>query len=187
MDWFPNPLPRDPDALKILADQYERYDVATMLARALRRAAENEIVAKLQSNQIRTQQDALACQDGEICDLRLRLDRHAQCMANQESMIRRLLAALEEARNAQQYKAAELEPTASGSACSIVINLSGEGGEDPALEKGSALDVLEDAWGVIANVGWETQSHVWRLAAERVRDAYHKLIKETNVEGAPKT
>lgn len=41
------------------------------------------------------------------------------------------------------------------------------------------LDLLGDAWGVIANAGggnWLLESKEWQGAAERWRDAYHKIL-----------
>lgn len=40
-------------------------------------------------------------------------------------------------------------------------------------------DLVEAAWGIIANVGrgdWDSQPSDWRAAAERWRDAYHAQL-----------
>lgn len=47
---------------------------------------------------------------------------------------------------------------------------------------GSA-DLLEWAWGIIANAGggnWELESPEWREAASRWRDAYHGTLSALN-------
>ncbi len=44
-------------------------------------------------------------------------------------------------------------------------------------------DMLEAAWGIIANVDlgdWARQRPEWREAAEKWRDAYHRSIKVGN-------
>jgi len=44
----------------------------------------------------------------------------------------------------------------------------------------SDLDLLEDAWGIIANAGggnWKLESDGWRKAAKKWRDRYHRRIK----------
>lgn len=43
-----------------------------------------------------------------------------------------------------------------------------------------ASDLLETAWGIIANVGggdWERESELWRSAAVSWRDRYFKKIR----------
>lgn len=40
-------------------------------------------------------------------------------------------------------------------------------------------DLLEAAWGLIANVGqgnWDTQTEGWKEAATRWREGYHRVI-----------
>ena len=37
-------------------------------------------------------------------------------------------------------------------------------------------DLIESAWGIIANVRWEDQNANWREAAIRWRDRYHKRL-----------
>lgn len=47
------------------------------------------------------------------------------------------------------------------------------------LDEHRAMDLLETAWGIIANAGggnWETQSAEWRTAAEGWRDGYHDVL-----------
>ena len=52
------------------------------------------------------------------------------------------------------------------------------------------IDLLESAWGIIANAGggdWTTQTDDWQIAAARWREKYHnlpemKLNKEAPVE-----
>ena len=52
------------------------------------------------------------------------------------------------------------------------------------------MDLLESAWGIIANAGggdWTTQTDDWQRAAARWREEYHsipemKLNKESPVE-----
>jgi hypothetical protein len=42
-------------------------------------------------------------------------------------------------------------------------------------------DLLETAWGVIANAyggNWDQADDVWRSAAERWRDRWHELLKQ---------
>jgi hypothetical protein len=42
------------------------------------------------------------------------------------------------------------------------------------------VDLLESAWGIIANAGggdWTTQTAEWQEAARRWRDSYHEAIK----------
>ena len=43
----------------------------------------------------------------------------------------------------------------------------------------NAADLLEAAWGIIANAGggnWETQTKEWQKAAARWRDRYHTTL-----------
>lgn len=43
-------------------------------------------------------------------------------------------------------------------------------------------DLLELAWGIIANAGggdWDTQTSEWKDAAIRWRDRYHETLKES--------
>ena len=42
-------------------------------------------------------------------------------------------------------------------------------------------DMLESAWGVIANAGggnWNLESEDWQTAAKRWRDKYHEVLGE---------
>ena len=53
--------------------------------------------------------------------------------------------------------------------------------ESIKAEDKNLLDMLELAWGVIANAGggdWETQTDDWQEAAVRWRDRYHSFIEE---------
>jgi len=46
-----------------------------------------------------------------------------------------------------------------------------------------AMDMLELAWGIIANAGggnWKTQTKDWQKAAAEWRDKYHNLLKGQN-------
>jgi hypothetical protein len=48
-------------------------------------------------------------------------------------------------------------------------------------------DLLETAWGIIANAGggnWDTQSLEWQLAAARWRDRYHEALSLRGLEQA---
>ena len=50
---------------------------------------------------------------------------------------------------------------------------------------GELLDLLSDAWGIIANAGggdWTTQTKQWQRAATQWRDDYHALafLKKEN-------
>lgn len=55
------------------------------------------------------------------------------------------------------------------------------------LETRYIVDLLERAWGIIANAGrditnegngWENESEEWQEAAIRWRDDFHSLLKE---------
>jgi len=45
-------------------------------------------------------------------------------------------------------------------------------------EIGKLLDLLDTAWGIIANAGWygEPKTSGWQEAAERWRDDYFKIL-----------
>jgi hypothetical protein len=50
---------------------------------------------------------------------------------------------------------------------------------DPsAVPAAEMLDLLESAWGVIANAGWDglARPDSWQQAAERWRDKYHDIL-----------
>jgi len=50
-------------------------------------------------------------------------------------------------------------------------------GSHPSPSKSKADELLEAAWGIIANAGgwdWKTQSKEWQIAAAGWRDQYHK-------------
>ena len=52
-------------------------------------------------------------------------------------------------------------------------------------EPAAAADLLELAWGLIANAGnsdWTTESAEWQEAAVRWRDEYHELIGARRIE-----
>lgn len=52
--------------------------------------------------------------------------------------------------------------------------------EDSALPSEPVMDLLEAAWGIIANAGagdWDSQPQAWREAAERWRDRYHAAVR----------
>jgi hypothetical protein len=47
--------------------------------------------------------------------------------------------------------------------------------------RADALDVLEAAWGIIANAGggdWTKETQMWQDAAARWRDRYHAILAE---------
>ncbi len=47
-----------------------------------------------------------------------------------------------------------------------------------AIHDSFQMDMLEEAWGIIANAGggaWETQGDEWQWAAESWRDKYHAI------------
>jgi hypothetical protein len=76
----------------------------------------------------------------------------------------------------------------------------GEGGQDvltaaldayhatllePAPLSPEAVELLNTAWGIIANVGggnWYLETEQWRGAAERWRDSYHAWLKQDMTE-----
>jgi hypothetical protein len=59
--------------------------------------------------------------------------------------------------------------------------------EDQELETTSEeAEMIELAWGLIANVKWENQSVDWREAAVRWRERYHTWLSEHLMyEGGP--
>ena len=49
------------------------------------------------------------------------------------------------------------------------------------IDEETLLDMLESAWGIIANAGngnWEIESKTWQEAAEKWRDNYHSILDE---------
>ncbi len=47
------------------------------------------------------------------------------------------------------------------------------------LQDSFSMEMLEEAWGIIANAGggaWETQDDEWQWAAEKWRDKYHVIL-----------
>ena len=49
------------------------------------------------------------------------------------------------------------------------------------------IDLLEQAWGIIANAGggnWERESKEWQEAASAWRDQYHSILSK-HLENAP--
>ena len=56
------------------------------------------------------------------------------------------------------------------------------------LRRSGGMDLIEAAWGLIANAGegnWETQTSDWQEAAAKWRDNYHKFLDGT-LEGEVK-
>lgn len=56
--------------------------------------------------------------------------------------------------------------------------------DGPALPATTEAELLEAAWGVIANAGWDgfAKTDGWQAAAERWRDDYHRWL-DKNREG----
>ena len=56
-----------------------------------------------------------------------------------------------------------------------------DGNGNVTFTRYTIADLLEEAWGLIANAGmgdWEKETPEWRIAAGRWRDEYHTALPE---------
>lgn len=59
-------------------------------------------------------------------------------------------------------------------------------GQTVRIYSPDCVDLLEEAWGIIANVSggdWTLQIHVWQKAAAAWRDKYHKVLEQYQEAG----